>query len=188
MKNLPANTGDITDVSLIPGSTRAPGDGNSTPLQYSCLENPMDGGAWRVTIHWVAKSRTWLKRLSMHTFCAYKIKSCLKYNFFFSPEIFSSIGSQWKYDVKTWCHFSYFGSVQSLSRVRLFATLQAVAHQAPLSMWFSRQEHWSGLPFPSPEDPPDPGIEPSSLILQADALTSEPPEKHPARFSTLCYI
>ena len=53
----------------------------------------------------------------------------------------------------------------------------AVAHQSPPSMGFSRQEYWSWLPFPSPGDLPDPGIEPSSLILQADALTSAPPGK-----------
>ena len=52
-----------------------------------------------------------------------------------------------------------------------------VAHQAPLSMGFSRQEYWSGLPFPFPGDLPDPGIELRSLALQADALTSEPPRK-----------
>ena len=65
--------------------------------------------------------------------------------------------------------------VKSLSRVRLFATLWTVAHQAPLSMGFSRQEYWSGLPLPSPGDLSDPGIEPRSPTLQADALTSEPP-------------
>ena len=52
-----------------------------------------------------------------------------------------------------------------------------VAHQAPLSRGFSRQEYWSGLPFPSPGDLPDPGIKPRSPALQADALTSEPPGK-----------
>ena len=52
-----------------------------------------------------------------------------------------------------------------------------VAHQAPPSMGFSRQEYWSGLPFPSPGDLPDPGIELRSPALQADALTSEPPGK-----------
>ena len=52
-----------------------------------------------------------------------------------------------------------------------------IAYQAPLSMGFSRLEYWSGLPFPSPGDLPDPGIEPRSPILEADALTSEPPEK-----------
>ena len=67
--------------------------------------------------------------------------------------------------------------VKSLSRVRLFATLWTVAHQAPLSIGFSREEYWSGLPFPSPGDLPDPGIEPRSPALQADALPSEPPRK-----------
>ena len=56
-------------------------------------------------------------------------------------------------------------------------TLSAVACKAPLSMGFSRQEYWSGLPFRSPEDLPDPGIEPGSPTFQADALTSEPPGK-----------
>ena len=50
-------------------------------------------------------------------------------------------------------------------------------YQAPPSMGFSGQEHWSGLPFPSPENLPDPGIEPGSPALQADALPSEPPGK-----------
>ena len=67
--------------------------------------------------------------------------------------------------------------VKSLSRVGLFAALWTVTYQAPLSMGFSRQEYWSGLPFPSPGDLPDPGIEPGSVALQADALTSEPPGK-----------
>ena len=67
--------------------------------------------------------------------------------------------------------------VKSLSRVQLFVTLWIVAHQAPLSMGFSRQEYWSGLPFPSPGDLPDPGIEPGSPTLQADPLTFELPGK-----------
>ena len=67
--------------------------------------------------------------------------------------------------------------VKSLSHVRLFATLWTVAHQAPPSIGFSRQEHWNELPFPSPRDLPDPGIEPRSPALQADALPSEPPGK-----------
>ena len=69
------------------------------------------------------------------------------------------------------------GKVKSLSRVRLFATPWTVPYQAPPSMEFSRQEYWSGLPFPSPEDLPDPGIEPGSPALQADALPSEPQGK-----------
>ena len=67
-------------------------------------------------------------------------------------------------------------SVQSLSCVRLFATPWTVARQAPPSMEFSRQEYWSGLPFPSPGDLPNPGIEPRSPALQAEALTSELPD------------
>ena len=67
--------------------------------------------------------------------------------------------------------------VKSLSCVQLFATLWTVAHQASPSMGFSRQEYWSALPFPSPRDLLDPGIEPRSPTLQADALTSKPPGK-----------
>ena len=67
--------------------------------------------------------------------------------------------------------------VKLLSHIRLFATPWTVAHQAPLSMGFSRQEYWSGLPFPSPGNLPYPGIEPRSPALQVDALTSEPPGK-----------
>ena len=68
-------------------------------------------------------------------------------------------------------------NVKSLSCVWLFVIPWTVAHQAPPSMEFSRQEHWSGLPFPSPRDLPDPGIEPESPALGADALPSEPPRK-----------
>ena len=67
--------------------------------------------------------------------------------------------------------------VKSLNRVQFFATPWTVAHQAPPPMEFSRQEYWSGLPFPSPRDLPDPEIEPRSPALQADTLTSEPPGK-----------
>ena len=57
-KNLIANTGDVGDASSIPGSGRSPGIGDDNPLQYSCLENPMDRGTWRVTVHGVTKSQT----------------------------------------------------------------------------------------------------------------------------------
>ena len=67
--------------------------------------------------------------------------------------------------------------VKLLSCVGLFATLWTVAYQAPPSMGFSRQEYWSGLPFPPPVDLPDPGIEPGSPTLQADSLPSELPGK-----------
>ena len=67
--------------------------------------------------------------------------------------------------------------VKLLSCVQLFATSWTVAYQAPPSMEFCRQEYWSGLPFPSPGDLPDPGTEPLSSALQADTLPSEPPGK-----------
>ena len=66
-------------------------------------------------------------------------------------------------------------SVKSLSHVRLFVIPWTIAHQAPLSMEFSRQEYWSGLPFPSAGDLPEPGTEPRSPALQADSLPTEPP-------------
>ena len=72
-KNLPANAGDSGYVGLIPGSGRAPEVGNGNPLQYSCLENPMEKGTWRTTVHWTAKSRT---QLSTAQYPQYKIKSC----------------------------------------------------------------------------------------------------------------
>ena len=63
-KNLPANAENTRDVGLIPGPGRSPEGGNGNSLQYSCLESPMDRGAWRATVHGVTKSRT---RLSTHT-------------------------------------------------------------------------------------------------------------------------
>ena len=58
VKNLPAKAGDMRDVSLIPGSGRSPGGGHGNPLQYSCLENPMDRGVWKAIVHRVPKSQT----------------------------------------------------------------------------------------------------------------------------------
>ena len=58
LKNPPANAGDIGNVGSIPRWGRSPGEGNGNPLQYSCLEDPMDRGAWRATVHGVAKSQT----------------------------------------------------------------------------------------------------------------------------------
>ena len=69
--------------------------------------------------------------------------------------------------------------MKSLSHVQLFATPWIVNYQAPLSTGFSRQEYWSGFPFPSPENLPDPGIKSVSPALSADALPSEPPGKSP---------
>ena len=66
VKNPPANAGDIRGGGWIPGWGRSPGGGNGSPLQYSCLENPKDRGAWWAPVHWVTESQTRLKRLSTH--------------------------------------------------------------------------------------------------------------------------
>ena len=66
IKNLPANAGDIRDLGSIPGLGSSPRRGHGNPLQYSCLENPMDRGAWWAMVHRVAKRWTQLKQFSMH--------------------------------------------------------------------------------------------------------------------------
>ena len=73
---------------------------------------------------------------------------------------------------KSWIQLE--SEVKSLSRFQLFATAWTVAYQASLSLGFSKQEYWSGLQFPSPGDLPEPGVEPGSPTLRADALPSEP--------------
>ena len=61
VKKLPANAGGVRDADSIPGSERSPGGGHGNPLQYSCLENPLDRGAWQAIVHRVAKSQARLK-------------------------------------------------------------------------------------------------------------------------------
>ena len=67
VKNPPTKAADVKDIGLIPGLGRYRGGGHGNPLQYSCLENPMDREAWQATVHRVTKSRTRLKPLSTHT-------------------------------------------------------------------------------------------------------------------------
>ena len=64
VKNLSANAGDLRDLGLVPGSGRSLGGGHGNPLQYSCLENPRDGGTWLASIYGIVQSWTQLKRLS----------------------------------------------------------------------------------------------------------------------------
>ena len=64
VKNLPANAGDVREAGSVPGWGRSPGGGNGNPLMYSCLENPIDRGAWLATVQSVINSQTQLKRLS----------------------------------------------------------------------------------------------------------------------------
>ena len=70
VKNPPVNAGNIRDTGLIPRFGGSPREGNGNPLQYSCLENPMDGGAWWATVHRVTKSRTGLSDFTF-TFSKY---------------------------------------------------------------------------------------------------------------------
>ena len=67
VKNLPATAGDLRDMGLILRLERSPGGGHGNSLQYPCLENPLDRGAWQFTVHWIAKSRAQLKQPSLHT-------------------------------------------------------------------------------------------------------------------------
>ena len=64
VKNLPANVGDVRDLDSIPGSGRSPGEGNSNPLQYFCLKNSMDRGAWWATVHGVVKESDTTEQLN----------------------------------------------------------------------------------------------------------------------------
>ena len=74
VQNLPANSGDTRDAGLIPRSGKFPGGGNDSPLQYSCLENFMDRGAWWTAVHEVAKSQT---QLSIQAMCCLHV--CVSY-------------------------------------------------------------------------------------------------------------
>ena len=84
IKNLPASAEDIRDMGSIPGSGGSLGEGYGNPLQHSCVENPMDRGAWQAIVHGITKSLTWLKQFSKHksslapsTMWGHRVNSCL---------------------------------------------------------------------------------------------------------------
>ena len=77
VKNLPTNAPDLRDAGVIPGLERSPAGGNSNPLQYSCLKNPMDRGGWQATVHRVIKNQTQLKQLSIASSIEFFIKKSL---------------------------------------------------------------------------------------------------------------
>ena len=89
VNNLSTNAGDKRESGLIPGSERSPGGGHGNSLYYSCLENPTNRGAWRATVHGVAKSWTWLKRLNMY----------MQGIYIFCLQIFQFIYLKYKYSV-----------------------------------------------------------------------------------------
>ena len=151
-----------------PWVRKVPGEGNSNPLQCSCLENPMDRGAWWATVHRVTKSQMPLKRFNMHACFWYPLfldlalllSFCLPAHLkstssCFSPHfyLFHFLCLPWW--LSTWFFHCFFIRASGathvcvclVSHVQLFVTPWTVAHQAPLSMGFSKQECWSGLPF-----------------------------------------
>ena len=93
VKNLPANAGDIRDMGSIPGSGRSLGGEHGNSLQYSCLENHSDRGAWWATVHRIAKSWTRLKRPSMHALKHCKSSSPPQVHPHCCLEVLSKIGS-----------------------------------------------------------------------------------------------
>ena len=154
VKNVPAHARDIRDMDSIPGSGWSPGGGHGNPLQYPYLENPMVRGAWWATVHRVAKSQTWLKWLSTYNLYLHTYTQHIYTHTYLHLRLCICVHARV-------CMLSHF------SHVWLFATLWAVACQSPLSVGFSRQEYWSGLPCPPPGDHPDPGIESASLTSPA---------------------
>ena len=122
---------------------------NGNPLQQSCLENPMDRGAWWATVHGVTKNRSQLKWLGMCS-CMHTYMHIYTYTHII-------------YIIK--CLYVCVGHV--LSRVWLSAAPWTVALQASLSMEFFRQEYWSELPFPPPGYLPNPRIKPASPMSSA---------------------
>ena len=141
------------DLGSIPGLGRSPGEGNGNPLQYSCLENPMDGGAWWATVHGVAKSWTrlsdftftFIKRLfSSSSLSAIRVVSSahLRLLIFLPAILIPACASSSPVFLMMYSAYKLNKvKVKSLSRVRLFAIPWTVAHQALLSMGFSRQEY-----------------------------------------------
>ena len=99
VKNSPARAGDAEDTGLIPGSERSPGKENGNSFQYSCLENPMERGTWRVTIHRVAKSQTQWSNRAQQTHSIYVLPGTIATSFIyivsFNPQgnLFSLLSS-----------------------------------------------------------------------------------------------
>ena len=181
IKNPPAKAGDSRDAGLKLRSRRSPGEGNGNPLQYSCLENYMDGGAWWATVHGVTKSQTRFQ-LHFHFHTPYLGWGSQKIGIIIEITICSLV------PILLLFVLTARESV-SLSVVSDSVTLWTVVHQALLSLGFSRQQCWNGLPCLPAGNLPDPGIEPRSPALQEDSLPSEPPGKQQEKeiFNLKCW-
>ena len=121
------------------------GEGNGNPLQYSCLENPVDRGAWWAAVYGVAQSQTQLKWLSMHACIGEGNGNPLQYSRLENPR---DRGAWWA---------AVFGVTQGRTRLKWLSSSRTLQ-----SMEFSRAEYWSEYPFPSPGDLPKPEVEPVS--------------------------
>ena len=110
VKNPPANAGDIRDMSSISELGRSPGGGHGNPLQYSCLENPMDRGAWWATIHRVAKSWIGMRQLSTHIYLCI----CLSVYIYFFLESFPLQVSVILY-IYIYFHYILFRNIEYIS-------------------------------------------------------------------------
>ena len=145
---------------------------------------------WRHRYKYLFLHRAFFKNITRNEhlfwhFCSYTLNSSWKF-VFYGISVSSYGNFRWEHNALFYCHYSFYRKcvcvyVCVCEVAQLCLTLcdpmDCVAYQAPPSMGFSRQEYWSGLPFPSPGDLPDPGIEPGSPAFQADALPSEPPGK-----------
>ena len=170
VKNLPAKSGD---GSLILGSGRPPREGNGNPLQDSCLENPMNRGAL------VSFDYSLICLYTRTSIIFWQADICVVWitewslNYVIWQDLGPSFSSSGIFCLSAWTGMKWRDDSHSVMSSSV--TPSTVAHQTPVSIDFSRWEYWNGLPFPSPGDLPDPGIEPSSPELQADSLSSEPP-------------
>ena len=176
MQETACNPGDL---HLIPGSGRFSGEGNGNSLQYSCQGNPMDRGAWWATAHGVTRVRHDLgtkpplhfNRLVFQDISlgmkVYALKERMNGN---SYVPLSCLISMLQFTKHVHSHhlilvYQARAHAQSLSPFGFLMTPWTVACQAPQSMGLFRQEYRSRLPFPSPENLPDPGVEPTSPVF-----------------------
>ena len=181
VKSLPANAGDVREEGSISGSGRSPGEGNSNPLQYSCLESPTDRGAWRAMIHRVAQSQTRLKWLST-------AQQCPKERTLNEHQLdWTEAGLTWSFSEKDFqeprsdlCVCVCVCMLSCFSCVWLFATLWTVAHQPSLLVEFSGKNSGVGCHALSREfSPPRDGSQMSLMSpeLAGSSLPLAPPGK-----------
>ena len=168
VKNPPANAGSIRDTGSISGWGRSPGGGHGNPLQCSCLENPMDLGAWQATGHRVAKSQTELKW--QHSTHVYGRKAFL----YFEAK------SKWDFWYRGYLTWNGKRHTMPCSVGPTLCDPMDCSPPGSSVHGLSQAKYWSGLPCPPPGDLPDPGIDPRcpvSPVLTGGCFPSAPPEK-----------